>query len=243
MDREDHTSIHVKGDIRLEGSVSNGGKLQGYTINLEPSVDKNKPTPSWLILLGNIAISVCAAALLWVLILGAYSLFYRCTDHEWASSVGDGFVAALIGALATFVVINNYAQVRDVKKSFESRVESAMEGTLEKARNLVDKNITKPLWADTMLRKERKVIDHARMETAVELLEIEAALEDKSGGLARLSVVWLVLDMLLDHGYSGVGLDKAVQLFSTIAKKYKDNRDLELILRGIDCRLEPFRKS
>lgn len=69
-------------------------------------------------------------------------------NKEWGFELStDKIVLTFVGILATFLVITNYAQVSDIKKDIEGRLDQ-----IERGLNLV----TKKMMQDSLEKKEQK---------------------------------------------------------------------------------------
>jgi hypothetical protein len=100
--------------------------LKNDIVKLNPQIKKRK-IPSWLWILLT---SIVGA----IIFIGAMILFQRCFGFEASYENGTTIVLGFVGIAATFIVVSNYAQVREIERKFENKV-NEIEGNVNNTIN------------------------------------------------------------------------------------------------------------
>lgn len=89
--------------------------------------------------IGRVFLSSIGLLLVVIVIAFSCLFFFICLNDQYHFGIsGDGIVLTFVGALATFIVVGNYMQVKDIERKFESKTRDLSnkidrtESTLEK---------------------------------------------------------------------------------------------------------------
>jgi hypothetical protein len=120
------------GDVVVDKSNNNSiSNKAGKEDNVSNSKQKNE----WMrIYLTIFAIVLCGAIVFWVLAVIAYECF------GFASIAPTNIILTAVGIAATFVVVSNYIQIKEIEDKFERKVKEVKVEHLKELNKLVKRN-------------------------------------------------------------------------------------------------------
>jgi hypothetical protein len=102
--------------VDLKGTISDENKFL-YSLLREQTDEKKRKGRKWITYLGIFAVILIGSVIFWLLAILTKEFF-----DIWITN--ENIIITLIGVLATFVVVSNYIQVKEVKDEFLAKITS-----------------------------------------------------------------------------------------------------------------------